>query len=105
MLCYNSIQLGMCTQRILKWSNPVPTENQRIVKEFNHEKIKFQANPTYGRFKAPSLKWAGHKSVSGTKLAMERDQIIAKNKKRTRDDESANQSEVNQHVPASTNLL
>ena len=90
---------------VLRGSNPVPIENQRIVKEFNHENIKFQANPTYGRFKALGLKWAGHKSVSGITLAMERDQIIAKNKKRTRDDESANQSEVNQHVHASTNLL
>ena len=86
MVCYMSMQPGRLGERLIQGVKPVPIANQRMVTTYDHEKMKFQPNPSYGRFRAPGLKWEGAPSISGTKLALERDQMIANSKKRSRDE-------------------
>ena len=64
-------------------ANPVTKEHQRVVTNYQYDQNKYMGNPMYGRFQAPWLALKGAVVVLGTKLAVERDQIISRNKKRS----------------------
>ena len=78
------MQPGMLFENFIHAANLVTKEHQRVVTNYQHDQKKYMGNPMYGRFQALGLAWKGAPAVSGIKLAVERDQIISKNKKQSR---------------------